>query len=135
VTAFLDTNILVYAQGGGPKAQAAQSLIAEGGVISVQILNELTNVLRKKLRRDWREIEEVLDDVCDALDPAIPLTLETHSAAVALARDHGLSFYDAVIVAAALEAGCDKIYSEDMQHGRVFGPLRLVNPFLEAERN
>lgn len=129
MSAFLDTNILVYAQEVGPKAETAQSLIAEGGVISVQVLNELTNVLRRRLRRDWREIEEVLDDVSDALDPAVPLTVETHSGAVALARDYGLSFYDAVIVASAVEAGCDTIYSEDMQHGQVFGPLKIVNPF------
>jgi predicted nucleic acid-binding protein len=51
---------------------------------------------------------------------------------VSLAREHGLSFYDALIVASAVEAGCDILYSEDMQHGRTFGGLGIVNPFLES---
>ena len=55
-----------------------------------------------------------------------------HEAALALARDHRLSFYDALIVAAAQEAGCDTLYTEDMQHGRKFGGLVIVNPFVEG---
>jgi len=60
-----------------------------------------------------------------------PLTADTHAAALALARDHGFAFYDALIVAAAVEAGCDVLYSEDMQHGRVIGGLTIRNPFVE----
>jgi predicted nucleic acid-binding protein len=130
VSAFLDTNILVYAQQTGSKATISQDLIAEGGTISVQVLNELTNVLRKKDNRSWRDIELVLDDVDTALEPALPLTAATTRAALALARDHGFAFYDALIVAAAIEAGCDVLYSEDMQHGRSIGGLAIVNPFL-----
>ena len=62
----------------------------------------------------------------------MPITLETHGNAVALARDHGLAFYDALIVASAIEAGCDTLFSEDMQHGRKIGGLAIVNPFLEG---
>jgi len=131
VTVFFDTNILVYAQELGPKGERARALLAEGGVISVQVLNELANVLRKKYRRSWEQIEEVLGDVDDVLDEPSPVTFETHAAAVLLARDHGLGVYDALIVAAALEAGCDKLFSEDLQHQRRFGSLRIVNPFLE----
>jgi predicted nucleic acid-binding protein len=130
VSAFLDTNILVYAQQTGPKAVISRDLIAQGGTINVQVLNELTNVLRKKGNRSWRDIELVLDDVDNALDPALPLTAATTRAALALARDHGFAYYDALIVAAAIEAGCDTLYSEDLQHGRNIGGLTIINPFL-----
>lgn len=130
MSAFLDTNILVYAQQTGPKAVISRDLIAQGGTINVQVLNELTNVLRKKGNRSWRDIELVLDDVDNALDPALPLTAATTRAALALARDHGFAYYDALIVAAAIEAGCDTLYSEDLQHGRNIGGLTIINPFL-----
>lgn len=129
MSAFLDTNILVYAQQTGPKATISQDLIAKGGTISVQVLNELTNVLRKKDNRSWLDIELVLDDVDNALEPALPLTAATTRAALALARDHGFSFYDALIIASAIEAGCDVLYSEDLQHGRSIGRLTIHNPF------
>jgi predicted nucleic acid-binding protein len=130
VSAFLDTNILVYAQQTGTKATISQSLIDQGGTISVQVLNELANVLRKKQRRSWRDIELLFDDIDNTLDPALPLTVKTSRAALALVRDDGFAFYDALIVAAAIEAGCDTLYSEDMQHGRNIGGLTIVNPFL-----
>lgn len=130
MTAFIDTNILVYAQQSGPKATISRDLIARGGSISVQVLNELINVLRKKDNRSWRDIELVLDDVDAALDPALPLTAAITRAALALARDHGFSYYDALIIAAAIEAGCDVLYSEDLQHSRSIGGLTIVNPFL-----
>ncbi len=129
--AFFDTNILIYAQEAGPKGETARALMTEGGIVSVQVLNEFVNVLRKKHRRSWAQIEQALGDVDDALDEAVPLTFEIHAVGVALARDHGLSIYDAMIVAAALEAGCDTLFSEDMQHQRTFGDMRIVNPFLE----
>jgi predicted nucleic acid-binding protein len=132
VSAFLDTNILVYAQQTGVKAEISQDLIAEGGTISVQVLNELANVLRKKLGRNWRDIELVLADLDNAFDPALPLTVETNRVALALARDHNIAFYDALIVAAAQEAGCDTLFTEDLQHGRKFGNLTIVNPFSEV---
>jgi predicted nucleic acid-binding protein len=131
MSVFLDTNILVYAQQAGAKAAISQNFIDRGGMISVQVLNELANVLRNKQGRSWHDIELVLDDVENALDPALSLTANTSRAALALARDHGLSFYDALIVAAALEAGCDTILTEDMQHGRKFDGLTIVNPFIE----
>lgn len=130
MSAFLDTNILVYAQQTGPKAIISQDLIAQGGTISVQVVNELTNVLRKKDNRSWRDIALVLDDIDNALEPALPLTATTSRAALALARDHGFSFYDALIIASAIDAGCDTLYSEDLQHGRSIGGLAIVNPFL-----
>jgi predicted nucleic acid-binding protein len=132
VSAFFDTNILVYAQQTDGKADRARALFADGGKLSVQVLNEFTAVSRRKQRRDWREIAEAISDVLALVDPPLVLTLDLHAAARALAEDHRLSFYDALIVAAALEAGCDTLYSEDMQHGRSIGGLAIVNPFLES---
>jgi predicted nucleic acid-binding protein len=103
--------------------------LAEGGVASVQVLNEFANVARKKLRVGWPEIELALAQFRSALDTVAPISLNTHTIGMELARDHKLPVYDALIVAAAIEAGCDTIYSEDLQAGRGFGGVRIVNPF------
>jgi predicted nucleic acid-binding protein len=132
VSVFFDTNILVYAQQTGGKADRARTLVAGGGKLSVQVLNEFTAVSRRKQSKDWREIAEAIADALTLVDPPLPLTLDLHAAARALAEDHRLSFYDALIVASAIEAGCDILYSEDMQHGRNIGGLAIVNPFLET---
>ena len=132
MSAFFDTNILVYAQQAGGKADRARALFAGGGKLSVQVLNEFTAVSRRKQQRDWREIAEAVSDVLTMVDPPLALTLDLHAAARALAEDHRLSFYDALIIASAIEAGCDILYSEDMQHGRAIGGLAIVNPFLES---
>ena len=132
MSAFFDTNILVYAQQTDGKADRARALFAGGGKLSVQVLNEFTAVSRRKQRREWREIAEAVSDVLTMVDPPLALTLDLHAAARALAEDHGLSFYDALIVASAIEAGCDILYSEDMQSGRTIGGLTIVNPFIES---
>jgi len=132
VIAFFDTNILVHAQQTGGKADRARALLAGGGRLSVQVLNEFTAVSRRKQGRDWREIAEAVSDVLTMVDPPLALTLDLHAAARALAEDHRLSFYDALVVAAAIEGECDILYSEDMQHGRGIGRLAIVNPFLES---
>lgn len=130
MSAFWDTNVFVYAFIGGPKQQIARARLTAGGRISVQVLNEFASVMSKKMRQPWREVERFLSVIRVRFPSAAPLTLETHAAAVALARDHSLVFYDALILAAAIEAGCETLYSEDFQHGQRFGELRVVNPFL-----
>ncbi|HXW19827.1 MAG TPA: PIN domain-containing protein [Roseiarcus sp.] len=129
--AFFDTNVLLYAFANDEaKRERAQQTLAMGGVISVQVVNEFVSVLRKKQRHEWPRIEAALAVVENWFRTIPPLTLDTHHAALALARDHGLAFYDALIVAAAREAGCDALYSEDLQCDRRFGDLVVVNPFL-----
>ena len=125
---FLDTNLLVYAQTSDPRSAAARQAILAGGVISVQVLNEFAAVLRRKFKRDWDEIAEAVADVRITLDPVRPISLETHMAAVDLAREHGFSFYDALIVASALEARCDTLLTEDLQTGRSIQGLTILNP-------
>jgi predicted nucleic acid-binding protein len=127
---FSDTNVFVYAFSADLKRVAAQRILADGGVISTQVLNEFTSVMRTKARRSWEEIERALSLILRHFPKVGPLTLETHAAAVVLARDHSLAVYDALILAAAIEAGCETLYSEDFQHGRRFGALTIVNPFL-----
>lgn len=129
MSVFFDTNVLVYAQQSGDKADTARGLLAGGGKLSVQVLNEFAAVSRRKQGKDWTEIAEAIDDALALVDPPLPLTFDTHRFAMSLARDHGLSFYDALIVASALEAGCSTLFSEDLQHGRAFGNLTVVNPF------
>jgi predicted nucleic acid-binding protein len=101
-----------------------------GGTISVQVLNEFVNVARGKLKWPWPDIEAMLALVRRRSAQVRDISVSTHDAALALARDHGLSIYDALIVASAIEAGCDTLFTEDMQHGRKFGHLTVVNPFI-----
>jgi predicted nucleic acid-binding protein len=126
---FYDTNVVVYLMSGdAAKASKAENLIASGGVISVQVLNELTSVARRKLALTWAETEEVLQALKANLE-VVPLTLGVHERALTLASAHELSIYDASIVAAALESGCDAVLSEGMQHSQKFAALRIENPF------
>src|SRR5258708_14684197 len=130
MTAFFDTNILVYAQQNGAKADRARALLAGGGRLSVQVLNEFTAVARRKLGKDWREIAEAIDDALVLVGPPLALTLDLHVAPRSLAGTYPLSFYDALIIAAAIDVGCDTLYSEDMQQGQTIGPLRIRSPFI-----
>jgi len=130
VSVFFDTNILVYAQQAGFKADRARTLLAAGGTLSVQVLNEFAAVASRKLGKDWDDIGEAIDDALALVDPPLPLTAALHAAARSLARDHGFAFYDALIVAAAIETGCDTLYSEDMHDGQAIGGLTIRNPFV-----
>jgi predicted nucleic acid-binding protein len=127
---FFDTNILIYAfAADDPRSARAESLIAEGGVIGVQVLNEFTNVAHRKLRWHWDQIEASLAVVEELFGPVAPLTASILARAVILARERKLSVYDALIVAAAQDAGCRLLFSEDLQHGQKFGTLTVENPF------
>jgi predicted nucleic acid-binding protein len=129
VTAFFDTNILLYTVSDDPRKLRAKQILSGGGVISVQVLNEFTSAARRKLRHGWPLIELAIMQFRAVFDTILPLTAETHDAALVMARDDGLSFYDALIIASAVEAGCDMLYSEDLQDGRRFPGLVIVNPF------
>jgi predicted nucleic acid-binding protein len=127
---FLDTNVLIYAFAAGDRRSLrATELLADGGVIGIQVLNEFTSVARRKLIWQWDDIEAALAVVEELLGAPRPLTSAIHARALMLAREHALSFYDALIVAAACDAGCRVLLSENFQHGRAFGPVRIQNPF------
>jgi predicted nucleic acid-binding protein len=127
---FFDTNVLVYlASGDAAKADLAEATLAEGGAISVQVLNEVANVARRKMQMSWADTHAFLSMLCGLLT-VHPLTLETHETGLGLAERYGLSTFDAMIAASALQAGCDTLWSEDMQHGMKLGKnLRIANPF------
>src|SRR5690606_30048263 len=125
---FLDTNILVYALlDDGEKSERALALLP-GAVISVQVLNELANVARKKAGLSGSETADLTHAVA-TLARVEPLTLATHQAGLALANRYALSVYDAMIVAAAINARCETLYTEDMQQGQSMGSIVVCNPF------
>ena len=129
---FFDTNVLIYAFTSGDRRSArAEALLAEGGVIGVQVLSEFTNVARRKLSWDWPQVDAALAVITELVEPVRPLTRDIHTHALKLARSAALSFYDALIVAAAADAGCSVLLTEDLRHGRKFGGVTVRNPFLE----
>ncbi len=130
---FFDTNVLLYlASGDRVKADRADRLIADGGTISVQVLNEIANVARRKMRMSWTETNDFLEMVPGLL-AVVPVTVETHETGIALAERYGISTYDAMIAASAMLAGCDTLWSEDLQHGMAIDDrLRIVNPFRQS---
>jgi|SRR5690349_9259079 predicted nucleic acid-binding protein len=127
---FFDTNILLYAvSGDAAKADRADELIDAGGTVNIQVLNELANVTRRKMGMTWTETHEFLALIRGLLDVQA-VTIDIHETGLALAEPYGLSTFDAMIVAAALHANCDTLWSEDMQHGMTIdNRLRIVNPF------
>jgi predicted nucleic acid-binding protein len=127
--AFLDTNILLHLISSEPaKADRAEALIAAGGVISVQVLNEFVSVATRKLAMSLPEIREVLSAI-RVLCSVEPLSVETHDLGLDLAERFGYSIYDSLIIAAALLAKCAVLYSEDMQHGQKIEGVMIRNPF------
>jgi predicted nucleic acid-binding protein len=130
---FIDTNVLVYLASADPdKATRAEEVVAGGGTISVQVLNELANVARRKMLLSWDETNELLATL-RRLVAVVSLTLDTHERGLDVAERFGLSVYDAMIVAAAAIAGSDVLWTEDLQHGAVLEGVRISNPFLPAQ--
>lgn len=126
---FFDTNVILYLLDDGRKADLAARLLADGGMISVQVLNEtLVNCLRKA-GMTWPEAGVFLTGIRQLCEVS-NLTQETHDLGLSLGARYGFAVYDAMIVAAALQSGCTTLYSEDMQHGLIIEEqMRIVNPF------
>jgi predicted nucleic acid-binding protein len=127
---FLDTNVILYLLSEDTtKADRAEALLAQGGTVSVQVLNEAANVMTRKLKMGLDEAEDILAGVrhfCEVM----PVTIEIHDQALAITRRFGFSIYDSLIVAAAINAKCEILYSEDLQHGQQVGAqLTITNPF------
>jgi predicted nucleic acid-binding protein len=129
--AFFDSNVLIYAMvSGDPRRDRAQQLVAQGGAISVQVLNEFIAVARRKMRMPWEDVIEALDAIRILFPSSMPITVDTHETALKIAQQYGLGIYDALIAAAALEANCSTLYSEDLQDGQVIVQrLTIRNPF------
>jgi predicted nucleic acid-binding protein len=128
---FFDTNVLLYLLSADyTKANRAEAIIAAGGVISVQVLNEFASVASRKLRMPYAEIRETLQ-IVRALCSIETITIETHELGLDIAEQFRFSLYDSMIVSAALRSGCVLLYSEDMQHNqKINDQLLISNPFL-----
>ena len=127
---FLDSNIVLYlASEDLLKADRAQELVAEGGTISVQVLNEIANISRRKMGLSWAETRNFLLMIRGLLKVE-PITIEIHDVGISLAERYQLPVYESMIVSAALSAECDTLLSEDLQNGLLInGRLRVLNPF------
>jgi predicted nucleic acid-binding protein len=132
---FVDTNILLYAVGedsmGDRKGPRARAVLQEPGIgLSAQVLQEfVANALSK---RSLRISEDKIDGVLHVLEefPCVPITPSLVRSALVLRTRHQLSYWDAAILAAAQSLGCDTLFSEDFNHGQLYGSVRAINPFL-----
>ncbi len=131
VRPFIDTNILIYAfsPDTSPKVPIAEHLLAAGGGVSTQVLNEFVSVSHRKLSLEWAEIAREIEVIKAAMTTILPLTVDTHDAARSLAERHKIAFYDALIIASALEAKCSLLLTEDLQHGAQIEGIKIRNPF------
>lgn len=134
---FLDTNILIYAHDKAEpdKQQIATQLVRDAlltgrGIISTQVVQEFLHAARRKFRRPMT-FEECLEQLQDVLQPLCGYfpSISTYDRALRISEETGYHFYDALIVAAAVESGCRTLFSEDLQHGRKIGNLTILNPF------
>jgi predicted nucleic acid-binding protein len=128
---FFDTNVLIYAIAeDDPHAARAEALLGEGGIVSVQVLNEFAAVARRKMRMPWEEVAAALVAVRVLCPSPVPITISTHELAVEIAERYDYGIYDALVAAAALEAECVTLYSEDLQDGQTINRrLTVRNPF------
>ncbi|MEO7635714.1 MAG: PIN domain-containing protein [Sphingomicrobium sp.] len=130
---FIDTNILVYMFSHDPREEQAAQIVAAGGVISVQSLTELANVLRRKLSQSWEAIGEAIDQVETLCEVGGEVRREILGDALRIAKRYQFSMYDSTLVAVALKSGCDEFLSEDLHDGLVIdGRLTVRNPFAAA---
>jgi predicted nucleic acid-binding protein len=133
---FFDTNVLIYAVAeADPRNVQAEKLLASGGVLSVQILNEFVSVARRKASMSWSDVTAALDAFRVLCPSPVPITFELHEAAINIAKKHGYNIYDSLVVATALEAGCATLYSEDLHDGQTIDrQLTIRNPFARSSR-
>ncbi len=130
---FFDTNVLLYLlSADAAKADRVEEALAAGGTISVQVLNEFTSVALRKLGMKVSQVREALEPITEICE-VMPLTTQIHQRGLQVAERYRFSFYDALIVAAALESGSTTLYSEDLQDGQVIDRVLAVkNPFGKA---
>ena len=128
---FADTNVIVYAVGKESTKQAiARQIVADGVTVSAQVVNETVNVLLRKQGTALAIAHEIAESLLDLAD-VMPVNEQTIRKAIQISKRYGFSHWDSLIVAAALQADCTVLYSEDMQHGQIIDDrLTITNPFL-----
>ena len=128
--AFFDTNVLIYAFAkDDPRTETAELLLAGGGLVGVQTLNEFVAVAVRKLAMPWEEVLDALHAIRVLCPSPVPLNVATHDTALRIVGRHGYHIYDALMIAAALSASCRTLYSEDMHDGQAIDGLTIRNPF------
>ena len=129
-SAFFDTNVLIYAFAeNDARTEIAEGLLALGGMVGVQTLNEFVAVAVRKLAMPWADVLEALAAIRMLCPSPVPLTVRTHETALRIAERYGYRIYDSLVIAAALEARCNTLFSEDMNDGQVIDGLTIRNPF------
>ncbi len=137
---FLDTNIMVYTfDAGAPqKKRRAQELVEQAlrtqvGVVSTQVVQEFLNVATSKFSAPltFSDAQQYLQDILAPLCTVFP-SIDLFRQALILQQETHYSFYDSLIIGGALQAGCDTLYSEDLQHGQQIRGLRILNPFTSS---
>lgn len=130
---FFDTSVLFHLLSNDVhRSDRVEQLLADRGMISVQVLNEFAAVAMRKLRMPLGDVREILGAVRTVCSVE-PVTVATHDRGVAVCERYRFSFYDALIIASALIVGAKVLYTEDLQHGRLIDrQLRAVNPFLKC---
>lgn len=132
VKVFLDSNVLIYlySEDESEKAYLAQQCAQEPDAwISTQVLNEVSNVLRRKQKQTYPAILKVIQELQGNFQ-VTTVTTQTIEQALLLGERYRYSYFDSLMLASALEQGCSLLYSEDMQHGQVIeGVLQIVDPF------
>ena len=128
---FLDSNVVIYAyfKQDEKKQRISKQLISQNAIISTQVLQELTNTLHRKMGVDYSIVRLILQECLKNCDLNTN-TFDTVFRALDIAEKYGFSFYDSLIVAAALESKCTTLYSEDMQHDQHIENLTIKNPFV-----
>ena len=129
-TWIFDTNVLIYAFAkNDSRAAIAERLLARGGAVGVQNLDEFANVAVRKLAMPWKEVLAALSVIRVLCPSPVPLTVRTHDAALRISGRYGYHIYDSLVIAAALEARCGTLYSEDLKDGQAIDGMTLRNPF------
>ena len=128
---FFDTNTLLYLlSSDSKKADWVSSNLQQSNVISVQVLSEFTSASLRKIKISNNELDEFLDLFISVFNIR-PLNVETFETGLAVSRRYGYHHYDSMIIAAALQAGCETLYSEVMHHRQMIDKrLQIVNPFI-----
>jgi len=127
---FFDTTVLIYAFAQDDRRTTiAEQLLEVGGAISVHVLNEFVAVARRKLGMSWKELIEAVTSIRSLCLPLVAITVEIHDEALRIAQRYGYHIYDSLVLAAAMQAGCNVLYSEDMQDGQKIGSVTIKNPF------
>ena len=128
---FVDSNVILYLfTDAEDKKYKAYDVLVNSPTISIQVLNELSNILFKKYGLTGKEIKEHIDFLLDFVNVSL-ITISTINLALDLKDKYKYSYYDSLIIATAIENNCSVLYTEDMQDGQVIeGKLKIVNPFI-----